>query len=421
MKICNTKKSVLRYGIFIFLSVLINSCENFDDPKDIHFDISINNILETDFETGAYVVNSSDDIEFLFHGDIVDNITFYSGAIGEEARYKNRWIADKEANIKPLVRLKTSAFNLKDLATTSKFELLIAYDEDIPDEYTDKAIAETPWEHFPLRTSNLTSGSGITEYFNFNDKLVTSNGTHDYTNWFSHKEVVYGIRAKSNVASTNRLQLNEFYVSNTETRDYSYTYQGKNVKNTKTKEYVIFKDFSIIDQNLRISNSLTGANWGMYTPLETIKEGEESTQPNSQHYAWNCAEFGLKYGELTGSYPWTTTNKFGQDIRSAYSVEIFVPTKNIQDPNGNPLSEPTEEMMNEPYESWIVSSKHNIHKVMPDVPSSYIKVKSQGSTNSFIYSYSKIGKGLYTATFIINNQTHAGTKEIVKEFKFLVK
>lgn len=91
MKICNTKKSVLRYGIFIFLSVLINSCENFDDPKDIHFDISINNILETDFETGAYVVNSSDDIEFLFHGDIVDNITFYSGAIGEEARYKNRW------------------------------------------------------------------------------------------------------------------------------------------------------------------------------------------------------------------------------------------------------------------------------------------------------------------------------------------
>lgn len=58
---------------------------------------------------------------------------------------------------------------------------------------------------------------------------------------------------------------------------------------------------------------------------------------------------------------------------------------------------------------------------MPDVPSSYIKVKSQGSTNSFIYSYSKIGKGLYTATFIINNQTHAGTKEIVKEFKFLVK
>ena len=77
MKICNTKKSVLRYGIFFFLSVLINSCENFDDPKDIHFDISINNILETDFETGAYVVNSSDDIEFLFHGDIVDNITFY--------------------------------------------------------------------------------------------------------------------------------------------------------------------------------------------------------------------------------------------------------------------------------------------------------------------------------------------------------
>lgn len=417
------------YVALFLLSVSICGCEDFDEANDLNFDMNVSTTHEIDPETGAYVVSTTDNIEFTFHGDIVDNILFYSGSLGEECRYRNRWLADKDANIKPQVRIKTAALGLKNPATTSKFEFLIAFDNDIPQEYTDKAVAAAPWAHYPLRSQSVNSGSAVTEYFDFNEGLAKTNGNFDYTNWLSHEEVVYGVRAKSNVASTNRLQLQEFYVSNTETRDYSYTLQGTAVNVRKSKEYVIFKDCSILDQNLRISNTETAASWGMYTPLETIKEGEETPVPNSQYYAWNSPEFGLKYGELTGSYPWVVTNKLGQNIRSVYSMEIFVPNQNFRDKDGNlilnadgkPISAPTVEMENEPSESWVVSGRHNIHKVMPDVPSSYVKTKSQSMMSSFNYSYAKIGKGLYTATFIINNQTHAATKEIVKEFKFLVK
>lgn len=417
------------YFVLCLLSIFLCGCEDFDEPNDLNFDISVSNINEIDPETGAYIVNTSDNIEFTFHGDVVDNILFYSGALGEECRYRNRWLANKDATIKPQVRIKTAALSLKNLATTGKFEFLMAFDDDIPKEYTDETVAATQWTHYPLRSRSLTSGSAVTEYFDFNTGLVNANGNFDYNNWFSHNEVVYGVRAKSNVASTNRLQLQEFYVSNTETRDYSYSYQGKVENIKKPKEYVIFKDCSILDQNLRISNTETAASWGMYTPTETIKEGESTPVPNSQYYAWNAPEFGLKYGELTGSFPWTDTNKFGQKIRSTYSMEIFIPTQNFRDKDGNlildangkPISAPTNEMMNEPCESWVISGKHNIHKVFPDSPSSYVKTKSQSMMSSFTYSYAEIGKGLYTATFIINNQTHTTTKEIVKEFKFLVK
>ena len=417
------------YFVLFLLSVFISGCEDFDEPNDINFDISISNSNEIDPETGAYVVRTTDNIEFEFHGDIVDNITFYSGALGEECKYRNRWLADKKASITPQVRIKTAALSLKDLAKTGKFEFLVAFDENIPQGYTDKAVAATQWAHYPLRSQSLTSGSAVTEYFDFNEGLAKANGNFDYTDWFSHQEVVYGVRAKSNVASTNRLQLQEFYVSNTETRDYSYTYEGTDVSVKKSKEYIIFKDCSILDQNFKISNTETAASWGMYTPNETIKEGESEPVPNSRYYAWNSPEFGLKYGELTGGYPWVNTNKFGQLIRSTYSLEIFVPTQNFRDKDGNlildqagkPLSAPTTEMMNEPCESWIISGRHNIFKVTPDLPSSYVKTKSQSMMSNFTYSYDKIGKGLYTATFVINNQTHAGTKEIIKEFKFLVK
>ena len=73
-----------------------------------------------------------------------------------------------------------------------------------------------------------------------------------------------------------------------------------------------------------------------------------------------------------------------------------------------------------PSDSWIVSGVHNIHQVEHDVATAYVKSKVQSNVKDFIYAYAKAGKGLYTATFHVNNQTHMETAEKVIEIKFMV-
>lgn len=421
------KKSILTISALVLLS----GCENFDEVANLDdFDVIVSNIQEKDLETGAYIVKVNEDINFEFVGEKVDNITFYSGNIGEEFRYRNRALAEKEAEIKPQIKITSAALSITDFEKTASFEFKTLFDDKIPSEFTDESIsAVKDWNTYNLRSRKATTGNKATEYFNFKDGFEDKNNDDfDYTDWRSHNEVMYAIRSKSNKASTNRLQIQEFYVSNTETRDYSYKYNGTDIVKKKEKEYVIYKDCSNLDQNLKITNTETGANWAMYTPKTTIPVGSEEEVNNSWIYGWNLPEFGLKYGELTGGYPWVMTNKLGQDIRGTYPVEMYQPTKNIMDENGNvifdvdgdPISTPTEEMQNMPSESWMISGVHNIHKVTHDVPSAYVKNKVQSNVKSFIYSYAKAGIGLYTATFHVSNQTHFETKEKVIEIKFMV-
>lgn len=418
------------YCTLILLATIATGCEDITGVDDLNkFDITLANTPEIDPATGAYVINLNDTIKFQFQGEKVDNIVFYSGTMGEEYRYRNRYVADKDAILKPQIRIKTGAVNwVGGTADPYRYEFAVAFDKDIPG-LTNDSVASANWTAYPLRSTNTSTGLQLTEYFDYNTGMSKANGTFDYTNWYSHDEVMYCIRAKSNMSELNKLQLQEFYVSNTETRDYGYTYNGVTVTNTPSKEYIIFKDYSILDSNLKVSNSDTGACWAMYTPATTTKEGESSPVANSQYYAWNAAELGLKYGEYSETYPWITTNKFGQAIKGGYSVEIWTPNQNIKDKDGNPILDsegnaitaPTTDMKNEPCESWLISNRHNVHKVTPDSPTNYIKTKIQSMMSNFSYTYVKKGKGLYTATFYVNNQNVDKTNEYTKEFKFLVK
>ena len=413
------------------LAAVMCGCENFDEVASLdNFDVIVTNITEKDPATGAYIVKRSQDIEFEFLGDRVDNIIFYSGDIGEEYRYRNRGVAEKEAMITPMIKVTSASLSLTDYVNTASFEFKTLFDDKIPKELNDESMAAiTDWNTYELRSRYTTTGQKKIEYFNFTDGFEdNANANADFSEWRSHNEVLYAIRSKSNTASTNRLQIQGFDVSNKETRDYSYTYNDAEVAVKKTKEYVIYKDCSILDHNFKISSTLTAANWAMYTPKTTILKGGEEEVPNSWNYGWNLAEFGLKYGELTGSLPWVKTNKFGQNIRGGYAIEMAQPTQNIMDKDGNlvvdidgePISEPTEEMKNMPSDSWIVSGVHNIHQVDHDVATAYVKNKVQSNVKNFIYAYAKAGKGLYTATFHVNNQTHMETAEKVIEIKFMV-
>lgn len=416
--------------IYIFsLAAVMCGCENFDEVENLdNFDVIVTNVTERDPATGAYIVKKNQDINFEFLGDRVDNIVFYSGNIGEEFRYRDRGLAEKEAVIAPMIKIKSYALSFqKDI---NRFEFKTLFDKKIPKELNDESIAAVQdWNTYDLRSSATTTGADVTEYFNFTDGFETNiNANADFSEWRSHDEVLYAIRSKSDLACKNRLQLKEFYVANKETRDYSYTYNDTEVPVKKTKEYVIYKDLSILDQNGKISSTATAVNWAMYTPKTTHLENSEEEVPNSWNYGWNMAEFGLKYGELTGSLPWVSTNKFGQKIRGFYPIEVAEPTQNIMDENGNlmvdidgePISEPTEEMKNMPGDSWIISGVHNIHQVEHDVATSYVKTKVQNKVRDFIYAYAKVGKGLYTATFYASNHTHMETADKVIEIKIMV-
>jgi hypothetical protein len=416
------KKTKIICVALTVLAGMVTSCSEYDDVDDLSgFSIDLANAKEVDPVTGAYVFNLKDTIRFNIIDTRVDNINFYSGTLGEEYRYRNRWIADDSANITPQVKIKTAVNNLGDGTTPFRFDLGMAFDNDIPG-YTDDSVAAAKWKFYKLRQSNTTSGDVVTEYFNFNDGMSTKNGTNDYTDWFSHQNVIYCIRAKSDSAARMNLELQDFYVSNKETRDYSYTYNGETLTNKKTKEYLIFHSCSIFDANLHVTNYDTGACWSMYTPKTTIKEGDSTEVANSQKYAWNTAEFGLKYGEYSGTNPWVKTNKFGMNIKTVYPLDITTVTKSSTDEDENVESAPADSVITtDPYESWIVSLRHNVHRVENDMPTTYVKTKVQSSVNGFYYTYLKDGKGLYTATFYVNNCNLKTSKEYVKEFKFLIK
>src|SRR5574344_2156439 len=112
------KKTKIICVALTVLAGMVTSCSEYDDVDDLSgFSIDLANAKEVDPVTGAYVFNLKDTIRFNIIDTRVDNINFYSGTLGEEYRYRNRWIADDSANITPQVKIKTAVNNLGDGTT----------------------------------------------------------------------------------------------------------------------------------------------------------------------------------------------------------------------------------------------------------------------------------------------------------------
>lgn len=399
--------------------VLLYSCSdeyNIDETSAVSLDITIDNALRFDETNQAYVVKLTDPVAFTFHGDIVDNILFYSGEIGHEYRYRTRAIADPDAQIKPTILIKTNLVSPKDDKGAS-FRFLVSHDLET---YTDEAVVDAEWAD--VGTTELRKGnrvaSDITQYYYPTLGLQDKNNlSDDYTDWLSHDYVVYGIKAKSNEAQYNRLRLRQFEVKNTETRDYSFTLDGTEITVQKSKAYQLFKAFSMFDASFKVTNDVTAASWASYTPEMTIPEGTTESVPNSRLYTWNVAQMGLKYGEGSG-YPWVKLNAAGQDIRCTYDTEVWEPNKNVDLGNGTIGTAPTEAMKKQPSESWLISRRHHTRQVTRDEVSSFIKIKSMSMVWNFSHTF--LDKGMYTVTFVLNNQNRNETKENVIEFKIIV-
>lgn len=389
---------------------------NVDPVSSVDLDVTVDNALRFDETNQAYVIRLNDPVSFSFHGDIVDNILFYSGEIGHEYRYRNRVYAGSECDLRPSILIRTGLTAPK-AEKSARFRFLVSHDLE---EYTDLAVSRATWldvGDIDLRNGNKTT-SDVTQYYYPTLGLQgESNLTDDCSEWMSHDYVVYGIRAKSNEAQYNRLKLRQFEVANVETRDYSFMLDGTEIIVKKSISHQIFKAMSPFDTSFKVTNDETPACWASYTPQMTVPEGTSQEVPNSQLYRWNVAEMGLKYGEGSG-YPWVRTNAVGQDIRCTYDTEVWEPNKNIDLGNGTIGTTPTDAMKKQACESWLVSRRHHVRQVSRDEVSSYVKIKSMSMVWNFSHTFQN--KGLYTVSFVLNNQNRNETQVKVVEFKIIV-
>ena len=69
---------------------------NIDRPSPVNLSVSLEDPMRYDEETDTYIVRKEQPVSFVFDGDRVDNILFYSGELGYEYRYRHREIADEE-------------------------------------------------------------------------------------------------------------------------------------------------------------------------------------------------------------------------------------------------------------------------------------------------------------------------------------
>lgn len=415
-------KNKIRYFI-IFPAIILGvlSCnsqmDQVLDPSG--FQVTISNKNKIDSLTGAYVINQNDTVRFAFNGYLVDNIVFYSGEMGQEFRYRNRWLADSLSNLTPSVEL-TSIVG--DIDNTIGKAYSIGVSSNLKG-FTNDSVVAANWSGLPLRSTVPTVGTSVVDKFNFvTTPTVPGTMALNIKDWYNQEEVAFKVMAKSNKADKNRLTVTNFQVKNTESRDYSYTDPtGNKVAINYTKDYPIINpvsgNFAAFDALYRVTDAPYAASWAQYTPLKTIKEGETTEMPNSQWYCWNVAELGLKYGEGSG-FPWVTTNKYGQLIRCTYNIEIFKPNINIPQDNGTIGTAPTAAMMLEPSESWLISRKVNTRLVAPDAATTVVKTKVKNLPTSQSVMYKN--PGIYTASFYVYNQDINDSKAVVRQIKILV-
>ncbi len=411
-------KSLKTILIAVPVFLLQTACSekfNIDRPSPVNLSITLEDPLRYDGQTDTYIVRREQPVSFVFNGDRVDNILFYSGELGYEYRYRHREIADEDAVITPVISFSTALVN-PDANVGTDFRLLTSHNLG---GYTDEAVMSADWEEAgdtDIRDGDKTTAE-ITQYWSpvsgISDAAPSG---EDYSGYLGREYVNYAIVARSDEAEYNRLRLSSFVVSNEEMRDYSYTLDGVEVDARRTRTSRIFNALSFYGDNFAVVNDPTAACFALYIPEETTVSGVSGPVPNSGIYAWNLAEMGLKYGEGSG-YPWVKTNCLGQTIRCTYNTEVFEPA-DLPMPDGTVLATPSDAMKKQPAESWAISRRHHVRQVEQDEVSAYIKIKSMSMVWNFSYSFAE--KGKYKATFAVNNQNRNEGYENVYEFNIIV-
>ena len=408
-------KTILIAVPVLFLQTGCSEKFNIDRPSPVNLSVLLENPLRYDAETDTYVVRKEEPVSFVFDGDRVDNILFYSGELGYEYRYRHREIADADASVVPLVSFSTALVNPNESVGTG-FRFLTSFNLT---EYTDDGVRAADWVETgtaDIRNGDKTTAE-LTEYWSpVSGVSAAVPEGEDYSGYMDHEYVNYAIVARSDEAEYNRLRLSSFTVSNVETRDYSYTLDGVEVDARRTRTSKIFDALSFYGDNFAVVNDATAACLALYIPEETTVTGVSDPVPNSGIYAWNLAEMGLKYGEGSG-YPWVKTNCLGQTIRCTYNTEVFEPA-DLPMPDGTVLATPSDAMKKQPAESWAISRRHHVRQVDQDEVSAYIKIKSMSMVWNFSYSFAE--KGKYKATFAVNNQNRNEGYENVYEFNIIV-
>jgi hypothetical protein len=221
---------------------------------------------------------------------------------------------------------------------------------------------------------------------------------------------------------SNRLKLESFTWRNTETRDYSYVDEAGNPVPISYKvKYKVIDSLSMSTYNsFQPLDTPYAASFCAYSPDSTYKVGDETTKvANSQWYAWQAPELGLKYGQGSG-YPYVKGNKYGRaEVRQYYPVEVISPNINVPQDNGSIGTTPTTAMTFETVDAMLISQKRKTRLVAPDQPTSIVKTKIVSMPQNYSVVYAK--QGLYVATFYVFNQDINNTKSIIKQIKFLVK
>lgn len=408
-------KTILTAVAALLLHTACSEKFNIDRPSPVNLSVSLEDPMRYDEETDTYIVRKEQPVSFVFDGDRVDNILFYSGELGYEYRYRHREIADEEAVITPVISISTTLVN-PDANVGTDFRLLTSYNLA---GYTEEAVRAADWKaagDTDIRGGDKTTGE-ITEYWSpVSGVSAAPPAGEDYSGYLNHEYVNYAIVARSDEAEYNRLRVSSFAVSNEETRDYGYTLDGVVVDALRTRTSKIFDALSFYGDNFAVVNDETAVCFALYVPEETIVSGVSGPVPNSGIYAWNLAEMGLKYGEGSG-YPWVKTNCLGQTIRCTYPMEVFEPV-DMQMPDGTVLETPSDAMKKQPAESWAISRRHHVRQVDQDEVSAYIKIKSMSMVWNFSYSFAE--KGKYKSTFVVNNQNRNEGYENVYEFNIIV-
>ncbi len=332
-------------------------------------------------------VNVNEKIAFSFTNGNTDQILFYSGESGREYRFANRaFFSTQDATVlESKVSIATTVANHSStIASSFSLKLISGMKTGVESEF----LSATKADLMNLRATS-TTGAQLAESYAF-----TSNSTpFDLTTG----DVNIAVVAKSADATKNHLSITAsgITITNSEIRDYGYSFNGVTVTNQKTVNYPI------------VSNVLTTAGLAWYSPNKTIAPTATTEVENAVGYAWNLGETGVNYlPAVNGGV--VSANSNGIVPVLAYPVSIVAPTveSKIVLPNAAP------------YESWLITRAFNPLSVKPDAA---IVVKRMEQSTLANYQYIYRERGIYKASIVGVNVGMNSADKKVFEFVVVVK
>lgn len=379
------KKSII---ISVIIAISFTSCT---DDRVLVASPDFFQVNVTDYQkllTDTIVVNVNQDITFNFPKGCTDEILFFSGEPKKEYRFSNREGLYRQSD--------STLFESKLIINTT----VSNFDAAIPKSYTlisisglggasvneFKASAKTVIKNLRATSTSVAA---------FADTILI-NKTSTPLNIFSG-DFNFAIQAQSANSTKNLLSVSGFSITNTETRDYSFSKNGLVVTNKQLISYPVIASFN-------------DASWAQYAPDSTIAPGTTTKVVNATGCSWNTGEIGVSYAPIvTGGT--VSKNKNGQTLATAYPISV-VDTSKV-----NPA-------ISLPSEAWIICKPVNLTNAVlssttfSDTP---ITVKSLEKSSVKYYRSSYTTRGMYRATFVGLNIGTNGTARVIREFVIIVK